>query len=214
MVVISLEKSDHQHPRLLHLSPFPSSTPTPNNSAMAITITTPTPLPAHIPTDTVSDSDSDGGVDLDGDISMQSPPSKRHRLSADRHGHEIVTPGQEITSDPQWMRFVYPSIHPPASSTLTNHHHTITSPQRPRHALLSNRPLNRCLRRRHAHTHQQAPLRTAAARTLHARDRRPRGRPRGGSAIATVARGRWWRTAGDTTTLSHQPARRRAATTH
>lgn len=48
-----------------------------------------------------SDSDSDeGGVDLDGDVSMSRPP-KRARNAA---SHEVVTPGEIITDDPQWMR--------------------------------------------------------------------------------------------------------------
>ena len=46
-----------------------------------------------------SDSDEDGGVDLDGDIDMR--PKKRPR----HHGSSsIVTPGETVTDDPQWMR--------------------------------------------------------------------------------------------------------------
>lgn len=45
-----------------------------------------------------SDSDSDGGVDVDGDIAMNRP-SKRARTD-----ESIVTPGEVITEDPQWMR--------------------------------------------------------------------------------------------------------------
>ncbi|KAH6690509.1 exosome complex exonuclease RRP4 [Plectosphaerella plurivora] len=48
-----------------------------------------------------SDSDSDaGGVDLEGDVSMSAPAS-RARLNG---RHQIVTPGEVITDDPQWMR--------------------------------------------------------------------------------------------------------------
>ncbi|KAF6815749.1 Exosome complex component rrp4 [Colletotrichum musicola] len=46
-----------------------------------------------------SDSDSDGGVDIEGDVSMR--PAKRARGEA----YEIVTPGEIITDDPQWMSF-------------------------------------------------------------------------------------------------------------
>ncbi|KAI1875552.1 uncharacterized protein JN550_001838 [Neoarthrinium moseri] len=45
-----------------------------------------------------SDSDSDGGVDLDGDVSMGRPTKRARRDEA------IVTPGEVITEDPQWMR--------------------------------------------------------------------------------------------------------------
>ncbi|ROT35663.1 exosome complex exonuclease RRP4 [Sodiomyces alkalinus F11] len=70
---------------------------------MPITILKPRSIPqTHDHTFHASDSDSDsdsGGVDLDGDVSM-SRASKRGR-SGD---HEIVTPGEVITDDPQWMR--------------------------------------------------------------------------------------------------------------
>lgn len=45
-----------------------------------------------------SDSDSEGGVDLEGDISMGRPAKRARR------DESIVTPGQVITEDPQWMR--------------------------------------------------------------------------------------------------------------
>ncbi|KAH8671136.1 putative 3 [Xylariales sp. PMI_506] len=45
-----------------------------------------------------SESDSEGGVDLEGDISM-GRPAKRARTQ-----ESIVTPGEVITEDPQWMR--------------------------------------------------------------------------------------------------------------
>ncbi|KAK9782585.1 hypothetical protein SCAR479_00928 [Seiridium cardinale] len=48
--------------------------------------------------DSDSNSDSEGGVDLEGDISM-SRPAKRAR-----RGESIVTPGEVITEDAQWMR--------------------------------------------------------------------------------------------------------------
>ncbi|KAI0151324.1 hypothetical protein BJ166DRAFT_388134 [Pestalotiopsis sp. NC0098] len=48
--------------------------------------------------DSDSESDSEGGVDLDGDISM-SRPAKRVRRT-----ETILTPGEVITEDPQWMR--------------------------------------------------------------------------------------------------------------
>ncbi|KAF3018151.1 exosome non-catalytic core subunit rrp4 [Neopestalotiopsis sp. 37M] len=45
-----------------------------------------------------SESDSEGGVDLDGDISMTRPAKRVRRNEA------ILTPGEVITEDPQWMR--------------------------------------------------------------------------------------------------------------
>ena len=70
---------------------------------MPITIITPKPIPRHFGRDgATSDSDSDegGGVDLEGDVSMR--PAKRARRTGG--GDEIVTPGEVITDDPQWMR--------------------------------------------------------------------------------------------------------------
>jgi len=68
--------------------------------SMAITILAPAPADLH---QTVNDSDDDsdnGGVDLEGDSDMR--PSKRARRSKD-----IVTPGETVTYDPQWMRSVF-----------------------------------------------------------------------------------------------------------
>lgn len=45
-----------------------------------------------------SDTDSEGGVDLEGDISMGRPTKRARR------DESIVTPGEVITEDPQWMR--------------------------------------------------------------------------------------------------------------
>lgn len=69
---------------------------------MPITITPPKPPPRTQRTeDDVSDSDSDaGGADLDGDLRMR--PAKRARH--DDEAYDIVTPGEVITDDAQWMR--------------------------------------------------------------------------------------------------------------
>lgn len=71
---------------------------------MPITILQPALLPDYNPHDpsyaTDSDSDSEGGVDIEGDVSM-GRTSKRYRRPDD---DAIVTPGQIITEDPQWMR--------------------------------------------------------------------------------------------------------------
>ncbi|KAI1641249.1 hypothetical protein F4809DRAFT_585525 [Biscogniauxia mediterranea] len=87
---------------------------------MPITILQPRP-PAnqHVATAYLSDSDSDsdGGVDLEGDVSMTARPSKPSRRTAGGGGDEaIVTPGEIITEDPQWMRGhgTYTTTDPPA----------------------------------------------------------------------------------------------------
>ena len=68
---------------------------------MAITILAPAPAANPYPASEYSDEDSeDGGADLEGDIDMR--PSKR----ANRSAKDIVTPGETVTDDPQWMRFV------------------------------------------------------------------------------------------------------------
>lgn len=67
---------------------------------MAITIIQPKPVPQYTrrTSSAGSDSDSDdGGVDIEGDIKMATT------RSAASHS-DIVTPGEVITNNPQWMR--------------------------------------------------------------------------------------------------------------
>jgi exosome complex component RRP4 len=53
--------------------------------------------------------DSDGGVDLTS--RGGSRPSKRPRLvEGTKIGAGIVTPGEVVTDDPQWMRLVLPTF--------------------------------------------------------------------------------------------------------
>jgi hypothetical protein len=63
---------------------------------MAITIIAPAPSPLPYRGEDTSDQ-SDGGVDLEGDLDMR--PTKRAKYQ------DIVTPGELITDDPQWMRY-------------------------------------------------------------------------------------------------------------
>ncbi|KAI2625758.1 hypothetical protein GGR54DRAFT_513276 [Hypoxylon sp. NC1633] len=79
---------------------------------MPITILQPEAVPAHGPRDVSDDSESEGGVDLEGDILM-TRPAKRARRTGD---NSIVTPGEMITDDPQWMRGhgTYTTTDPPA----------------------------------------------------------------------------------------------------
>lgn len=55
---------------------------------------------AHADYDSMS-VDSDGGVQLE-----DSRPSKRSLVGGTKVGAGIVTPGEVVTDDPQWMRFV------------------------------------------------------------------------------------------------------------
>ncbi|KAI5861270.1 hypothetical protein GGS23DRAFT_612241 [Durotheca rogersii] len=78
---------------------------------MPITIQQP-PVDAS---DDSDDQDSDGGVDLEGDVSMGAPLPARTR-KANRRDNAVVTPGEIITEDPQWMRGhgTYTTADPPA----------------------------------------------------------------------------------------------------
>lgn len=73
---------------------------TQKTSKMAITIIQPKPAVQHVRRDEGASSDSDsenGGVDLDGDVSMSlGKPTN--------HSSDIVTPGEVITEDTQYMR--------------------------------------------------------------------------------------------------------------
>lgn len=78
-------------------------------SKMAITILPPVVDDVDIPhPDSDHDSmsvDSDGGVDLE----HTSRPSKRTRtVGGTKIGAGVVTPGEVVTDDPQWMRLVFP----------------------------------------------------------------------------------------------------------
>ncbi|KAI8625698.1 hypothetical protein F5Y19DRAFT_241415 [Xylariaceae sp. FL1651] len=83
---------------------------------MPITILQPAPATGFNPNDASyasnSDSDSEGGVDIEGDVSMGRPSKRVRWLGAD----SIVTPGEVITEDPQWMRGhgTYTTLEPPA----------------------------------------------------------------------------------------------------
>jgi hypothetical protein len=65
---------------------------------MAITILPPAPAVLTYQAEDSPDDSDDGGVDLDGDSEMR--PAKRARRVSD-----IVTPGETVTDDPQWMRY-------------------------------------------------------------------------------------------------------------
>ncbi|KAI0521967.1 hypothetical protein F5B22DRAFT_594875 [Xylaria bambusicola] len=80
---------------------------------MPITILQPAPPPGYLPNESFganSDSDSEGGVDIEGDVSMKVTSTRSRQSDA------IVTPGEIITEDPQWMRGhgTYTTTEPPA----------------------------------------------------------------------------------------------------
>ncbi|RDW61019.1 hypothetical protein BP6252_12402 [Coleophoma cylindrospora] len=100
---------------------------------MAITILP--PAPAYLePQDDISsdDSDVDGGVDLEGDSGMR--PSKRARHSSDQ---ELVTPGEIVTDDPQWMRGHGTYVAPSTTEIVA----TVAGTVQRTNKLLSVRPL-------------------------------------------------------------------------
>ncbi|KAK2012631.1 exosome complex exonuclease RRP4 [Colletotrichum eremochloae] len=103
---------------------------------MPITILAPRGTPSqHKPTRfsaaTDSGSDSEGGVDIEGDIPMR--PAKRSRGD----NNEIVTPGEVITDDPQWMRGHGTYITPTTTEIVSSVAGTVTRTNK----LLSVRPL-------------------------------------------------------------------------
>lgn len=68
---------------------------------MAITILAPAPaVPYQLQFGSDDEDPEDGGVDLKGDFGMR--PVKRARHSSAK---DLVTPGETVTDDPQWMRY-------------------------------------------------------------------------------------------------------------
>jgi len=104
---------------------------------MAITILP--PGPAYIPSKTENSSDessdaSEGGADLEGDIDMSRPKKKaRHHISA----KDIITPGETVTDDPQWMRGHGTFIAPESTEIVA----TVAGTIQKTNKLLSVRPL-------------------------------------------------------------------------
>jgi len=59
---------------------------------------------AHYNSDSYASTGGGGGADLEGDISMDAPPQRVKLFKPTSSAYEIVTPGEAITDDPQWMR--------------------------------------------------------------------------------------------------------------
>lgn len=71
---------------------------------MAITILPPPPPPQdYDDSDSSADESDDGGVALDNDGDLDMRPKKRARTGESK---SVVTPGEVVTDDPQWMRYV------------------------------------------------------------------------------------------------------------
>ncbi|KFX97026.1 hypothetical protein V497_04445 [Pseudogymnoascus sp. VKM F-4516 (FW-969)] len=99
---------------------------------MAITILAPAPPIQDVDYDSSSDSGSDGGADLDGDLDMR--PKKRARRAGTT---SIVTPGEVVTDDPQWMRGHGTYVEPATAAILA----TVAGTIQKTNKLLSVRPL-------------------------------------------------------------------------
>lgn len=76
---------------------------------MAITILPPAPAEPTYTKDYDSDLDyEDGGVDLEGDIDMDADARSPKRTKfSDLSSMDVITPGEVVTDDPQWMRLVF-----------------------------------------------------------------------------------------------------------
>lgn len=81
---------------------------------MAITILPPAPAAPEYD----SESSDNGGFESDGDVDMMQDrrPAKR----AKTRSQDIVTPGETVTDDPQWMRYTPPT--PPISPSTPHPH--------------------------------------------------------------------------------------------
>ena len=73
-----------------------------------MTFTIRAPLPADPPRSPASSDEDDGSLDSEGDSAMlgTARPAKRVKLSSTH----IVTPGEVVTDDPQWMRYILPPL--------------------------------------------------------------------------------------------------------
>ena len=159
---------------------------------MAITILAPTPAGVPYPTANSSDSE-DGGADLEGDHDMR--PSKRAR-----HQKDIVTPGEIVTDDPQWMRYA-------ALSQICRTHLLIMF-QRPWHIHRAFLHGNRSYRSWHRPKDQQAPLSPTSTRSIYSRDWRSGRRSHHRSTAQALACRCRCSCSGRSTTLCYQPPRR------
>ena len=125
---------------------------------MAITILAPAPasIPFHLDDDSSEDSDH-GGVNLEGDAGMPRVKRARHPSK------DIVTPGETVTDDPQWMRYSAP--------LLFLFDPLLTRLQRPRYIHRTFEHRNQSHRRGHRSEDEQASFGPAPASSVHPRNR-------------------------------------------
>lgn len=97
---------------------------------MAITILAPAPAIPY-QREASSEESDDGGVDLEGDLDMRPAKRARHRSK------DIVTPGEIVTDDPQWMRGHGTFIAPASTEIIA----TVAGTIQKTNKLLSVRPL-------------------------------------------------------------------------
>lgn len=80
---------------------------------MPITILRPQAAAQQRPAGAAADLESDssdsesGGVNVLGDVPMRAAKRQRMIAEYDEEADEILTPGSIITSNPQWMRYVF-----------------------------------------------------------------------------------------------------------
>jgi hypothetical protein len=127
---------------------------------MAITILAPALPAADVEEDEYASDDGseNGGVGLGDDTEM--PAAKRQRSTKD-----LVTPGQLITDDAQWMRFVVGLPPLPVYFYLT--FRLLTPLQRPWHLHCTLEHGDSCDGGRHSPENQQAAVCAAFARAVH-----------------------------------------------
>jgi hypothetical protein len=114
---------------------------------MAITILAPAPaVPYQLQDESDNEDSEDGGIDLEGDSDMR--PAKRARHSSAK---DLVTPGETVTDDPQWMRYEMLQ-----SSSLRRF--LLILLQRSRHIHCFCQHGNHCNSSRHSPENQQASL--------------------------------------------------------
>ncbi len=83
---------------------------------MPITILPPAP-PPQVSYEAYSDDDDEMGLDSEGDVDMEIGRTYKNPPLSRRH---VVTPGELVTDDTQWMRF---AIHKTFSNILKSYSH-------------------------------------------------------------------------------------------
>ena len=147
--------------RYTELTDYPVAPPNEQPKTMAITI-----LPPTVEDDAYYSSE-DESFDSDEDVDMGNTtrPAKRPKLS----NISILTPGELVTDDPQWMRYVnFLNVAPCSWRNLLRY---ILQRSRNIHPQPSYIHEHHRDSRRHRRQNQQTPLRLPPPRALHPRNR-------------------------------------------